>query len=72
MAETIDRGPGEGLGKKLRRYFVVGILVSIPLGVTIFILVWIFNAVDNLLQPLITHIWGHTVPGVGFGLTVAL
>lgn len=72
MAETNDRVSGEGLGRKLRRYFIAGILVSIPLGVTIFILVWIFLTVDDLLQPLINHIWGHDIPGVGFGVTVVL
>lgn len=72
MAETSDRVSGEGLGKKLRRQFITGILASIPLGITILILVWIFNTVDNLLQPLITIIWGHTIPGVGFGVTVVL
>lgn len=72
MAKTSDRVSGDGLGKKLRRQFITGILISIPLGATILILVWIFNAVDNLLQPLITNIWGHALPGVGFGVTVVL
>jgi uncharacterized membrane protein len=72
MTKKSDRPSGDRLWKKLRRQFVTGILVSIPLGATIIILVWIFNTVDNLLQPLITAIWGHTVPGVGFGVTVVL
>jgi uncharacterized membrane protein len=72
MAKTTDRASRDGLGKKLRRYFITGILVSIPLGVTIFILVWIFLTVDDLLEPLIVQIWGHDVPGVGFGVTVVL
>ncbi len=72
MAKTGDRVSGEGLGRKLRRYFITGTLVSIPLGVTIFILVWIFLTVDDLLEPLIIHIWGHDIPGIGFGVTVVL
>jgi uncharacterized membrane protein len=71
MAETTG-SPKSGVGRKLRRYFITGFLVSIPLGVTIFILVWIFNTVDNLLEPLTIHIWGHYVPGIGFGVTVVL
>jgi uncharacterized membrane protein len=72
MAETTDRASKGGVGRKLRRYFITGFLISIPLGASIIILVWIFNTVDNLLQPLITDIWGHTIPGVGFGVTVVL
>jgi uncharacterized membrane protein len=72
MVKTVDKVSRNGVGRKLRRQFITGILVSIPLGATIIILIWIFNTVDNLLQPLITTIWGHTVPGVGFGVTVVL
>jgi uncharacterized membrane protein len=72
MAETTEKTSGKGVVRRLRRYFITGILVSIPLGVTIFILVWIFLTVDDLLEPLIVQIWGHDVPGVGFGVTVVL
>jgi len=67
MAESSDRVSRGGVGRKLRRQFLAGILISIPLGATIIILVWVFNTVDNLLQPLITYIWGHNIPGIGFG-----
>lgn len=36
------------------------------------VLVWIFNTIDNFLQPLIKPIVGHTIPGLGFGITVVL
>ena len=60
------------LGKKLRTQFATGILVVVPIGVTILILVWIFGALDNILQPVIRSIWGRTFPGVGFGVTIVL
>ncbi len=72
MAETTDSASRGGVGRKLRSYFITGFLVSIPLGVTIFILVWIFNTVDDLLEPLVVHIWGKDIPGIGFGVTVVL
>ena len=72
MAEKGDRVSRGGAGRKLRRQFITGILISIPLGASIIILIWVFNTVDNLLQPLITYIWGHNIPGVGFGVTVVL
>jgi len=60
------------LGKKLRTQFVTGILIVVPIGVTILIFVWIFFTLDNILQPVIRSIWGRTVPGVGFGATIVL
>ncbi len=60
------------LRKKLRTQFVTGILVVVPIGVTILIFVWIFVTLDNILQPVIRSIWGRTVPGVGFGVTIVL
>ena len=43
-----------------------------PIAATILILVWIFTPIDNILQPLISAIWGRTVPGIGFGITIVL
>ncbi len=60
------------LGRKLRGQFLLGLLVMVPLGITILILFWIFTAIDNILQPVISSIFGHTVPGLGFGVTIVL
>jgi uncharacterized membrane protein len=58
--------------KKLRAYFLAGLLVTVPLGLTVWILLWIFNGIDGFLQPIIDRIIGHHIPGVGFGITVLL
>ncbi|WP_324664201.1 DUF502 domain-containing protein [Dehalococcoides mccartyi] len=60
------------LGRKLIKQFITGIITVVPFGATILILIWIFNAIDSILQPVITAICGHTVTGVGFGVTIAL
>ncbi|MCL0057784.1 DUF502 domain-containing protein [Dehalococcoidales bacterium] len=60
------------LGKKLRTQFLAGILIVVPVGATILILVWIFTAIDNILQPVVSSILGHAIPGVGFGITMVL
>lgn len=60
------------LGKKLRGQFLTGILVVVPIAATILILVWIFTSIDNILQPVISTIWGRTIPGVGFGIMIIL
>ena len=63
---------GSGIGKRVRAQFIAGIVVVVPIGASILILVWLFSAVDNILQPLVKAVWDHTIPGVGFGATVAL
>ena len=60
------------LGKTLRRQFLAGLLVIVPIGATILIMVWLFVSIDNILQPLIRAILGHTIPGIGFAITVIL
>jgi uncharacterized membrane protein len=45
------------LRKKLVRYFITGIIAVLPIGITIGILVWLFNVIDGLLQPLITFVY---------------
>ena len=52
------------LGNKLKTQFLTGILVAVPIGATILILAWIFNAIDNILQPATRFILGYTIPGI--------
>jgi uncharacterized membrane protein len=62
----------DGWGKRLRAQFMAGILVVVPAGATILILIWVFTTIDNILQPIVRAIAGHSIPGVGFGVTVVL
>ncbi len=61
-----------GIGKILRRQFLAGILVILPIGVTIWVLVWIFTSINNILQPLVSSIIGRTIPGLGFAIMIVL
>lgn len=56
----------------LRRHFLAGILVVVPLGIAIWILVWVFTSIDNILQPIIEGRLGHPIPGLGFGIAIVL
>jgi uncharacterized membrane protein len=67
-----NKAPKEGWGKKIRGQFMTGLFVIIPLAATVLILVWLFTSIDNILQPGVRAIWGHNIPGVGFGVTVVL
>ena len=71
MKDT-HRGFWNWLGKELRGHFLTGIVTVVPIGATILILIWIFTAIDNVLQPVIREIWGHAITGVGFGVTIVL
>ncbi|MFC1979996.1 DUF502 domain-containing protein [Chloroflexota bacterium] len=54
----------------LKRRFLAGLKVVIPVGITLGILVWIFVKIDNLLQPAISYALGRAIPGLGFGMVI--
>ena len=60
------------VGREVRRHFLAGMLVTLPLGLTVGAFVWLFNSVDGWLQPIIAQISGYTISGVGFGITLVL
>jgi uncharacterized membrane protein len=60
------------VGRKLRAQFVAGILVVVPIVIAILILVWLFNYIDNIAQPVAKSLLGHSIPGLGFGIMVLL
>lgn len=55
--------------KRIRNYFVTGLIVLFPVIITWEVLVWLFHIVDGLLAGLVTQLFGHPVPGVGLGFT---
>jgi uncharacterized membrane protein len=50
--------------KKLIRYFIQGVLVLAPIGLTGWLLYWLFDKVDGILRPYIN------IPGVGFAIII--
>jgi uncharacterized membrane protein len=53
----------------LRRSFITGFFVTVPLFVTVAALVWIFGVVDGLTTPLYNRVIGVRVPGIGIATT---
>jgi len=49
----------------LRRRFLTGFFVTVPLFITVAALVWIFTVVDGLTTPLYDQVLGRRVPGLG-------
>ena len=52
--------------KKLRNQFLLGFLAFLPLFITIIVLGWLFNTIDNFLQPMIRFVLGYSITGLGF------
>jgi uncharacterized membrane protein len=56
----------------LRRRFIAGFFVTVPLVVSVAALVWIFGIIDGFTAPLSTRVLGRAVPGLGILMTVLL
>jgi len=49
----------------LRRSFVAGFFVTVPLFISVAALIWVFNVVDGATTPLYDRLIGHRIPGLG-------
>ncbi len=50
--------------KKIFRFFVQGIIILAPIGITGYVLYWLFEKVDGILRPYLN------IPGLGFAIIV--
>jgi uncharacterized membrane protein len=51
--------------KRLTGYFLQGLLFIAPIGLTIYIIYWIFIFTDNLLQSFLSDFFHIKIPGAG-------
>ena len=56
----------------LRRSFITGFFVTVPLIISVAALVWIFQVVDGVTEPMSVRVLGRAVPGLGVLLTAAI
>jgi len=61
----------------LRRYLIAGLLVWVPLGITIWVLAFLINTLDQTLLLLPEslrpeHVFGFRIPGLGVVLSAAI
>ena len=54
----------------LRRRFITGFFVTVPLVISVAAIVWIFGIIDRLTAPLATRVLGREVPGLGLLVTL--
>lgn len=56
----------------IRRRLIAGLIVLAPLAVTVYVLWWLFNAVDGILGSSLYALIGIRIPGLGLILLLAL
>jgi len=61
-----------GLSRRLRNLFLGGLVVLVPIVLTVNALVWLFWFVDGLAEPVSAALLGRVVPGIGFVTTVGV
>ena len=54
----------------LRRSFIAGFFVTVPLFITVAALVWLFSIVDGFTTPFYDKLLGRRIPGLGTASTV--
>jgi uncharacterized membrane protein len=55
----------------LRRSFIAGFFVTVPLFVSVAALVWLFGVVDGFTEPVFQRLLGRQIPGLGILTTAA-
>jgi uncharacterized membrane protein len=56
----------------LRRSFITGFFVTVPLIISVAALVWIFQVVDGVTEPISERVLGRVVPGLGVLITAGI
>jgi len=59
----------KGVLRKLQAKFLAGLLVTVPVIVTLLALRFLFRTLDSILGPLVGRLVGHQVPGLGLAAT---
>jgi uncharacterized membrane protein len=58
--------------QSVRRNFIAGFFVTVPLVISVAALVWIFQVVDGFMAPLYAQLLGRPVPGLGLLTTILM
>lgn len=71
-ARVLERGKTHRLSRVLRNKFVAGLVVLIPIVLTVKALWWLFSYIDGLAQPVAVALFRRPLPGLGFVITIAI
>jgi len=56
----------------LRRSFIAGFFVIVPLFISVAAVVWVFQLIDSVTEPISVRVLGRAVPGLGVLLTASV
>ncbi|MES1226568.1 MAG: DUF502 domain-containing protein [Bacteroidota bacterium] len=56
---------GKRIFKTVLSYFIQGVIILAPIGITAYLLYWLFDKVDGILRPYLN------IPGLGFVIIIA-
>jgi uncharacterized membrane protein len=56
----------------LRRWFAQGLLISLPIGLTVYVVLWIGGWLNSLFEAPIKALFGIDIPGLGLLLTLMI
>lgn len=56
----------------VKKYFISGVLVVVPIILTWLVLRFLFRAIDGILQPILLSVLGYSVTGLGVLTTILL
>lgn len=63
---------GSELIRVFRNKFLAGVLILMPVVITLKVLWWLLSYIDGLARPLTARLVGYEIPGAGFVTTVAI
>ncbi|MDA8097382.1 MAG: DUF502 domain-containing protein [Desulforudis sp.] len=62
------------MAKNFRKYLLTGLAVILPLAITLWVLVGVFNFIDTMVASLVFFVTGYQIvwPGIGVAATIAV
>lgn len=57
--------------RKIGSMFLLGLATLLPVAISFYLIWWLFNTIDGLLQPILIGLSGKFIPGIGFIITIA-
>ena len=63
--DDTPKGNGKNILKAAFSYFIQGVIILAPIGITAYLLYWLFDKVDGILRPYLN------IPGLGFVIIIA-
>ena len=68
--------------RRVLQFFFQGVIVLAPIGITLYLVLWLFNSIDSILPNILDYlapVFGkdpltpfRRIPGIGFGLVIFL